>query len=288
MVMSSSPAVLRRWIGLELRRLREEAGYERKEVARHLGCALSRIGHLETARNPPRPDDLKQMLSFYGMPERLDFFLDLLDRARRKNWWDGIGDSVVPSWFDLYLGLEEGAARLEAYDALAVPGLLQTPEYAEAIIRGGMLDSLPDTEIRRRVELRMARQSVLTRALDPLHLWAIVDEAVLRRQVGGSDVLRAQLEHLLSAAKRPRLDVQVLPPSVGAHPGLDGSFRIMRFPLEGDPGVVYAETRLGGRYFEEPHQIDEYTRIMNRLRVLALSLEESQAFIASLIEELAP
>jgi hypothetical protein len=249
---------------------------------------LSRIGHPETARNPPKPDDLKQMLSYYGRSERLDFFLDLLDRARRKNWWDGIGDSVVPSWFDLYLGLEEGAARLEAYDALAVPGLLQTPEYAEAIIRGGMLDSLPDTEIRRRVELRMARQSVLTRALDPLHLWAIVDEAVLRRQVGGPEVLRSQLQHLLGAADRPRLDLQVLLASAGAHPALHGSFTIMHFPLEGDYGVVYAERRLGGEYFEEPHEIDVYTRVMNRIRVVALNLEESRAFLASVIEELTP
>ena len=184
--------------------------------------------------------------------------------------------------FDFYLGLEEGAVAIECYDALTVTGLLQCRAYAEVLLRGHGA-ALAEAEVARRIELRLGRQAVLDRDEDPLRLWAILDESVLHRMIGGPGVMAAQLEHLLKAIERPEIQLQILPAVLpatnGVHPALHGSFRRLTFPTPGDPGLVYLESRLGGSYHEEQGEIDEYTEVMNHLRVLALTPEHSADFI---------
>lgn len=187
-----------------------------------------------------------------------------------------------------YLGLEAWARLVASYDALVIRGLFQTREYATALIRAGH-PSLSDPEVQRRVDLRMERQKVLIREPEPLQLWSVLDEAALRRPVGGPKVMRAQLAHLVKRAERPNIDLQVLPLDSGAHAGLDGTFTVLDFPLElpGDPGTVYVQNRLKGVYYEEPVEIDEYRQILTRLRAEAITPTESPLVIARIAEETA-
>jgi transcriptional regulator with XRE-family HTH domain len=279
MVTSPSPAVLKRWIGLELRRLRTAAGKSRPQVAARLKQSRTAIGHLETARNLPSAAVLEVLLGFYGVPERLPFLLDLVEAARKgRNWWDKLA-GAAPSWLDLYLGLEAGAAELSSFDTYLVPGLLQTPEYAEMVIRGD--PDLTDEEIQRRVELRLGRQKVLDRDDDPVRLWVVIDESVLYRQRGTPQVMAAQLQHLIDVSQRPRVDLQVLPLNAGAHIAQQGSFHLLKFPAEmvGDPGVVYLDLLVEGRYYDEPEQVATYERAMTRLRVQAATLQDSRTLL---------
>lgn len=282
---ASSPAVLRRWISLELRRLRIAAGKSRPDAADRVRASRATIGHMETARNLPTAAVLEILLGFYGVPDRLDFFLDLIDAARRgKNWWEGL-ESEVPDWFNLYLGLEAGAAEVSVFDAYLIPGLLQTPRYAEAVMRAN--PELTAEQLERRLALRMGRQQVLEREPDPMHYWTIVDESALYRRRGTPEVMVEQLTHLLKMADRPRIDLQVLPLTVGAHVAQQGSFQIFRFPEEmvGDPGLVYLELFVEGRYYDEPEEVALYDRAMTRLRVQAATPEDSKVLIERAIRK---
>jgi transcriptional regulator with XRE-family HTH domain len=287
MVASSSPTALKRWIAYELRRLREASGRTRQEAAARLGRTVAQIGHLETGRNLPSAGDVEVLLSWYGHPERTEFFRDLLKRAKKgRDWWIGLADAV-PDYFALFLGLEASATQVQSYDGLVVPGILQTAAYAKAIIRAGER-SQPDHEIARRVELRMARQQLIERADNPLQVWSVLDEAVLHRQVGGAEVMREQLERLVKLAERPNIDLQVLPVTAGAHAGTEGSFTLLTFPseLHSDPGVVYVETRVRGVYYEDPAEIQLYRQALTRLQVQALNPDESPAIIQGIAENL--
>lgn len=276
---STSPAVLRRWIGLELRRLRKEAGKSRPEVAARLRQSRTAIGHLETARNLPSAAVLEVMLGYYGASDRLPFFFDLVDAARKgRNWWEKLADTIPP-WFDLFLGLEAGAAESHSFDSYLVPGLLQTAEYAEAVIRADPEAS--EEEIRRRVELRMGRQRILDRDEEPTRLWVVLDESVLYRRRGTAEVMAGQLEHLLAMSARPRIDIQVLPLTAGAHVAQQGTFQVLKFPTEtiGDPGIVYLDGLVEGRYLEDAADVAVYERAMARLRTQAASLEDSREVV---------
>lgn len=286
MVASYSPTVIKRWIAFELKRLREDAGRSRPEAAARIGKALTQIGHLETMRNLPSPSDLEILVTWYGHPERVDFFLDLLRRAKKgRDWWIGFAD-VTPEWFSLYLGLESSAVRIEAYDVTYVRGLFQTRGYAEAVIRGGD-PAASEAEVQRRTELRLARQQHLREADEPVRVWSILDEATLRRSVGGKAVMREQLEYLLELVKQPNIDIQVLPYAVGAHPGIEGTFTILSFPdeLVADNGIVYVETRIRGVYYEDRSEILTYRDMLSRLQVLALDQQRSRAKIAEILKE---
>lgn len=278
----SSPMVLRRWLAFELARLRRDAGVSQKQAASRLGCTQSHISNLERGpgardrRNLPPWAQVEVLLDFYGRRDLVPQFRRLVEQCRRKHWWEGLPPGVVPPLFDFYLGLEEGAVSIECYDALTVTGLLQCRAYAEVLLRGhGAM--LPEEEVARRVELRLGRQAVLDRPGDPLRLWAVLDESVLYRMVGGPWVMAAQVEHLLKVSERPEVQLQilpsVLPATQGVHPALHGSFTRLSFPTPGDAGLVYLESRLGGTYHEEQWEIDEYTEVMNHLRVLALTQE---------------
>ncbi|MGH3692794.1 MAG: helix-turn-helix domain-containing protein [Pseudonocardiaceae bacterium] len=285
MVTSSSPAVLKRWIGLELRRLRQENGRSRPEVAARLNQSRTAIGHLETGRNLPSGPALEILLGYYGVPERLPFFRDLVNAARKgRNWWDRLAEGVPP-WLDLFLGLEAGAAEINSFDIYLVPGLLQIPEYAEAVFRAD--PELTDEELQRRMEVRMGRQKILDRENDPVRLWVVLEESVLYRRRGTPQVMAAQIEHLIEASQRPRIDLQVLPLDSGAHVAQQGGFQILKFPAEmvGDPGVVYLELFGEGRYYDDPEQVARYDRAMTRLRVQAASQEQSRALLQRALEE---
>ncbi|MCA1675366.1 MAG: helix-turn-helix domain-containing protein, partial [Actinobacteria bacterium] len=273
---------------LELRRLRTAAGKSRPETAQRLKQSRTAIGHLETARNLPSAAVLEVLLGFYGVPERLPFLLDLVEAARKgRNWWDRLADAA-PSWLDLYLGLEAGAAELSSFDSYLVPGLLQTPEYAEAVIRGD--PDASEEEIQRRVELRLGRQKILDRDDDPVRLWVVLDESVLYRQRGTPQVMAAQIQHLIDISERPRVDLQVLPLDAEAHLAQQGSFYLLKFAAEmvGDPGVVYLDLLIEGRYYDEPEQVATYERAMTRLRVQAATLQDSRTLLHRAAKEVAP
>ena len=287
MVTSPSPAVLKRWIGLELRRLRTAAGKSRPQVAARLKQSRTAIGHLETARNLPSAAVLEVLLGFYGVPERLPFLLDLVEAARKgRNWWDKLADAA-PSWLDLYLGLEAGAAEVTSFDSYLVPGLLQTREYAEAVIRGD--PDAGEEEIQRRVELRLGRQQIFDRDDDPVRLWVVLDESVLYRQRGTPQVMATQIQHLIDVSQRPRVDLQVLPLDVGAHLAQQGSFNLLKFPADmvGDTGVVYLDLLIEGRYYDEPKQVATYERAITRLRVQAATLQDSRTLLFRAAKEVA-
>lgn len=287
MVASTSPTVLRRYVALELRRLREGAGFKREQVAERLRCAVSHITHLETMRNLPRAAELEVLLAFYGAGERTAAFLDLVDAGRRrKDWWLPF-KGTAPEWFNLYLGMETSAAQIESYDAMVVPGLFQTPAYAKRVIHTGEPE-LPDAEVARRIDLRMARQDVLTRQPSPPVVWSVLDESVLHRPAGEPGVLAEQLDHLVKLTELPTVTIQLLPLDVGVHAGSDGTFMILTFPsdLVGDPGVAYMESRTRGSYYEDADEIMTYRTTLRRIQIEARTPEDTRIALVRRIEEL--
>lgn len=287
MSVSSSPTVLKRWIARELRRLREAAGYTRPQASQRLGKATAQIGHLETGRNLPTAADLEVLLTWYGVPERIELFRDLLQQAKKgRDWWLGYAGAVRES-FGLFLGLEASAVQIHRYDAVLVPGIFQTPAYAEAVIRGED-PAASDREVATRIELRMTRQQILNRAGDQPQLRAIIDEGVLHRRVGGVRVLAEQLGRLIELADYPNVDIQVLPTAAAAY-GVDGSFTWLAFPpeLPDEPGVVHVQTQVRSIYYEDPGDVLVYRSALRRLHAHAASPEQSVALIETIANELA-
>lgn len=281
MVANTSRFALRRWIAIELKRLREAAGYEPADAAARIDKGVTAYRHYENGARMPSASDVEVLLNWYGKPERVPFFRELIKAAQRaKDWW--INSSGFADWFELYLGLEYGAARISSFDTI-IPGLLQTREYAEALYRAGGR-RLTDDEIHAMVELRMIRQKILTRDEDAPQLWSVLDECALHRLIGGPEVMRAQLDHLVKMAERTNIEIQVLPNSAGAHAGIEGTFTILDYPeeFEGDPGTVYVETRVRGIYYEDPPQVTEYRRAFERLQMLALRPDESRETLSKI------
>lgn len=289
--MSSTRATTapKRWIAFALKQAREQAGLSRAQVAGQLDCTLPHLSHLETGRNLPSAAECEKLLGLYGLGERWLVFRELLTAAKKgRDWWRAPAfEGTEPEWFDLYLGLEAWARAVSSYDALVIPGLLQTPDYAHALISAAN-PGLPDSEIGRRVNLRMQRQSVLEREPDPLRLWSVLDETALRRPIGAPPLQRAQLHHLAQLAHRPTIDLQVLP--AGAHTGLDGTFTIVDFPheLPGDPGTVYVQTLIRGIYYEQPAEIAAYRQALTRLQAHAIAPTDTPTVITQIAEEITP
>jgi transcriptional regulator with XRE-family HTH domain len=286
-VVAPSPTVLKRYVGLELRRLRESAGFKRDQVAERAGCATSHITHLEVARNLPKVPELELLLRHYGAAKRIPAFLELLDAARTgQDWWTAYTDTA-PSWFELFLGLEASAERISSYDALVIPGLFQTSDYAEHLVRTGNPE-MTSAEVGRRVELRMARQDVLGRQPDPPIVETVLDESVLYRTAVDEMVLAEQLNHLLKLAESPTISVRVLPLAAGVHAGIAGTFTVLTFPaiLENDPGVVYTEDRIKGTYYDDPEEIARYRATLTLMQAQAYSAEESRTVILRRVEDL--
>lgn len=277
-----SPTVRRRRLGFELRRLREAADLNIDQVAKALECSDSKISRIETGRVSATPRDVRDMLELYQVSnEQRDALIQIAREARQKGWWHEYNDvPIVPA----YVGLEVAAASVRVYDPLLVPGILQTVEYAEAVIRS-VFPKLPREEIERRAELRMTRQSLLTQD-DPLMLWVVLDEAVLHRLAGECAVAREQLHRLIEKAKLPNVTLQVLPFAAGMHAGVDGAFTIIGFDEPADPDLVFLEHAAVALYLETAEEVDRFALLFDQLRGAALDPGASADFIAALAKEL--
>ncbi|HEX8632313.1 MAG TPA: helix-turn-helix transcriptional regulator [Catenuloplanes sp.] len=280
MTQRRSPTIRRRRLGAELRRRRESAGVTIDAVAERLDCSASKVSRIETGHTSATPRDVREMLGIYGaLGPETEELVEMAGEARQKGWWHPYSTVLTGA----YVGLEAAAAAIWAYEQQVVPGLLQTQEYAEAMIRAARPDS-PAEEIHRRVSVRMARQSLLKQD-DPIDLWVVLDEAVLSRPVGGDVVMRAQLERLVKATELPNVTLQILPFEVGAHAGMDGTFAILDFPEPDDPNVVFAENATGGLFLEKNDELQKYSAIFDHIRAKALPPEESTIVIAQLAKE---
>jgi hypothetical protein len=277
MTARQSPTVRRRRLGAELRRLREAAGLTIERVAATLEFSESKVSRIETGQVGAMPRDVRDMLDLYRVgPEQRDALIQLARDARQKGWWHAYTDvPVVPG----YIGLEVSASAIDTFGALLVPGLLQTAEYARTVLLT-LRPDLPAEQIERRVELRMHRQSILA-GDDPPTLRVVLDEALLRRPVGGRAAMRRQLHHLAEAVARPNVGLQVLPLGVGAHPGMDGAFTVFRFPKPTDPEVVHLEHTTGDLYLETAEETARYAAAFDELSGAALEPDESAALLAS-------
>ncbi|CND81551.1 Uncharacterised protein [Mycobacterium tuberculosis] len=264
----AGPTVLRMVVGAQLRRFREAAGISTEDAGYEIRGSHSKISRMELGRVGFKERDVADLLTFYGVadPGVRDMLLDLADHANTPGWWQAYGD-VVPGWFEPYLGLEQGADVVRVFEVQGVPDLLQTPEYARALIAARHPEASGE-EIERRVELRMARRRVFDRP-EPLKLWAVLDEAVLHREVGGPATLRAQIEHLIEVAERPNISVQVLPFAAGGHAGESGPVTLLRFAEPELPDVVYLEQLAGALYPDRGADIARYRDVLNRLGVQA-------------------
>ncbi|WP_424528205.1 helix-turn-helix domain-containing protein [Sphaerisporangium viridialbum] len=276
-VQSPSPTLRARRLVVELIKHREAAGLTREETARRLEWSPSTIFRIETGRSRPQPRSVRELLDLYGVTgaER-DGLIQLAREARQPGWWHSFRD-VLPNPYEVYIGLEAGATSLHNFEPVTIPGLLQTPDYARAVTKGGAQELGLD-EIERLVEVRLTRQHILARQNRP-RLWVVVDEAAVRRVVGGPEIMRAQLHHLVSAAEEGKTTLQVVPFGAGAHAGTSGSFVILGLPEPAEPRVVYVETLTGDLYLEERSDVSAYTIAFERLRATALSPDDSIALV---------
>jgi transcriptional regulator with XRE-family HTH domain len=269
-----SPTVRRRRLGLILRGLREKAGMTGEEVGAAIERSGSWISRVETGRVGLRGRDLNDLLDVYQVDDQRirDELLALAREGKQRGWWSKYADTLSGP-YATYIGFESEAAELLVYETLVVHGLLQTEEYARAVC-APVIPAVTAEGVERKVKVRMERQSLLDGA-QPLKLWAIMDESTLHRRIGGTAVLRGQLEHLLEAGQRPNITVQVVPFSGGANPGMIGSFTIVRFrPPHDDPDIVYVES-VAGDIFEESEDTKWYNVVFDHLRAAALSPAES-------------
>jgi transcriptional regulator with XRE-family HTH domain len=286
MPVRPSPTVRRRRLRYELRRLRDERSLTIEQVQEASGGDIKApsISRWENGERSVRPTDLRLLLDIYQVDgERREALLTLARQAKERGWWQSYA-SAIPEWFQVYVGLEAEASTIRVYEAELVDGLLQTPEYYRAFL-GAAPAAAADAEAERKIEVRLARQERLT-GEDPPEYWAVLNEAVIRRVVGGAEVMRAQLDHIAEMAALPQVNVQVLPFAAGVHPAMDGSFRILGFPEPGDPDVVYLENQAGSLYLEEAAEIDRYARMFSHLIAKALDPEESRRLIARIAADL--
>jgi transcriptional regulator with XRE-family HTH domain len=280
--MSIGPTVRRRRLGSELRRLREAQSIKLEEVAERLGLAPSTLSRIETGKAPTRSAYLTSMLELYGVddPSQRQVLVEMAREGHRKGWW-AVWEDVLPTGFGIYVGLEAEAASLRVYEAQVVHGLLQTEEYARAVMTTVRRRQTPE-EIDRLVALRMQRQEVLMRA-DPLELWIILDEAVIRRTMGPPDLMRRQLAHLCKASLMPNVTLQVLEFCSGLHPALNGPFVIIEFPERFDPDVIYSEGVGGQAYVEEREKVVRtQVEAFDLLRATALPPADSSELIRNI------
>jgi transcriptional regulator with XRE-family HTH domain len=277
--VSIGPTVRRRRLGSELRRLREAQSIKLEEVAERLGLAPSTLSRIETGKAPTRSAYLNSMLDLYGVddPSQKQLLVEMAREGHRKGWWQ-VWEDVLPTGFGIYVGLEAEAASLRVYEAQVVHGLLQTEEYARAVMTTVRRRHSP-AEIERLVKLRMQRQEALVKA-EPLELWIILDEAVIRRSMGPPDLMRRQLDHMCEVSLMPNVTLQILEFSSGLHPALNGPFVIIEFPERFDPDVVYSEGVAGQSYIEErDREVRARVEAFDLLRATALPPSDSAELI---------
>jgi transcriptional regulator with XRE-family HTH domain len=277
------PTVRRMLLGSHLRRLRESKGISRDEAGKRIRASDSKISRMELGRVGFKERDVADLLTLYGVRGKAEraTLLELVREANRPGWWQNLSD-VLPPWFHPYMDLEEAAAVIRIYQVQFIPGLLQTEDYARAVIRQGDMEVSTDT-IERLVGARMNRQRVLTRP-DPPRLWVVVDEAALRRPIGGPKVMRAQLEQLITLNRLPNLTLQIMPFSVGCHAAEGGAFSILRFSQPDLPDVVYLEHLAGATYLDKREAVARYKTVMERLVVESAPPDTTANMIDRIIE----
>jgi transcriptional regulator with XRE-family HTH domain len=280
------PTVLRIALGGQLRRLREDRGISREAAGEAIRGSHAKISRLELGRVGFKERDIADLLTLYGITaaDERDAFLTLARQANSPGWWHRYAD-LLPSWFETYLGLEQSAAVIRTYESQFVPGLLQTPDYARAVIKLSHGHESAE-EIERRVDLRMRRQEILSRADEPPTLWVVIDEASLRRPIGGTPVLRGQLERLIEAADRPDVTMQLLPYHVGGHAAAGGPFTILRFPQPDLPDIVYLEQLTSALYLDKRQDVERYLAVMDQITIQSDPPDQTPRLLSDLLAEL--
>lgn len=285
------PVVPRRRLGAELRTLREKAELTIEEVAKELECSVSKVSRLETGQGIPKSRDVRDLLDRYGVTDQAhrDRLMRWVREGNRQGWWDDFSDVLAPDPRDpllpdnlsRYVALEQDASEVRGFETTVVNGLLQTEDYARAVLSTMSTADREATD--RLVELRMRRQDRLYVMEDPLTVHMVLDEAVLHRPIGGEQVMRGQMKRLLADSQRPNITFQILPFSAGAHRSLDGSFVVLAFPDSDDNDLAYVESHLGQLYLEKEHDVRVYAQIFEALVDRCMSVEQSATFVGKFL-----
>jgi transcriptional regulator with XRE-family HTH domain len=279
---AGNPVVSRRELGASLHALRLEQGLTVEQVAGHLMCSAGKVSRMESGFRSGTLRDVRDLCSLYDVPEgpQRNHLMNLARESRRQGWWQ----AYAQGHFETYLGLENGAASIREYECAVLPGLLQTEDYARAVLKA-MLEPYAPERLEELVQVRLTRQRILTRP-DPPDLWVILDEAALRRMVGGPEVMRGQLGHLIEASQSPSITIQVIPFAAGAHSAVAGSsFVILEFPGKA-PGVVHTEGLEGFVYLERTADLNRYQQVFDQVRRLVPDAEESRRIIMKTMMEI--
>jgi transcriptional regulator with XRE-family HTH domain len=281
---SSGPTVRRIVLGGQLRRLREAAGVSREEAGYAIRGSESKISRIELGRVSFKERDIADLLTLYGITDDEDraAFLHMVKRSNEPNWLLRYNDTV-PKWFQGYVSLEEAVSRIQTYETLFVPGLVQTERYATAVIKQGIPDA-PIETVQQRVRLRMQRQRLLQHPRSP-RFWAVIDEAILHRPIGGTEVLIEQIEHLLEVTRMPTITFQIMPLERGRVVA-EGPFTIMRFVEAELSDLVYLEHLTGALFLDKPDEVEMYTKVSHRLAIEAETPEESRKRMSRILRNL--
>jgi len=281
---SGAPTARRIVLGAQLRRLREAVDITRADAGYQIRGSDSKISRMELGRVGFKERDVADLLTMYGVSDEDErrVFLEMVRKSNERGWWHRY-TGTMPSWFHDFVGLEESASLIQSYELQFVPGLLQTEAYIRAVISHGRPD-LISADGERRVQLRLQRQKVLTRQGAP-RLWAVVDESVLHRPIGGKEVMRAQLKRLIEFTKRPNITIQVVPFDLSGY-AAEGSFTMLRFAEPELPNLVYIEHLTGALYLDKRQEIEAYSRVVDRLMVDAETPERSRRSLAEVMDAL--
>ncbi|MFJ6831127.1 helix-turn-helix transcriptional regulator [Streptomyces sp. NPDC091209] len=281
----SAPTVGQVVLGRRLLDLRERAGLKREEAARILRVAPATVRRMEMAEVSLKIPYLQLLLKSYGVSdEEAEAFVQLAEDANKPGWWQRFHD-ILPDWFSMHVSLEGAAALLRSYEPHFVPGLLQTEDYARGVLKAGAIGQTRPEDIERHVALRMQRQDLLTREDSP-RIWAVMDETVLRRTIGGPEVMRAQIDKLLQATKLPHVTLQVIPFSSGPHPGTYGPFVLFRFAMPELPDMVYSEYLTGAVYLDARSEVATHLEVMDRMAAQAATAHRTKEILRDLRKEL--
>ncbi|MER5206851.1 helix-turn-helix transcriptional regulator [Streptomyces sp. NPDC002825] len=282
MASNVNPTVRRRRLGQELRKLREAKNMTAEQVAERLLVSQSKISRLENGRRSISQRDVRDLCGVYEVEDErmVDSLMQMAKDSRQQGWWHAFGD--IP--YSVYIGLETDAESLRMYESQIIPGLLQTPAYAEAVISGAMPESTA-ADIEKRVTVRTRRQERIRDEERPLRLWAVIDEGALHRIVGSRQLMVEQLEHLIEQSHLPHVTVQVIPFEMGAHPGISGQYSILEFPDTSDSSVVYIEGVTSDLYLEKAQDVGKYSVMYEHLRAQALNVDQTREFISKMAKK---
>ncbi|MEX2982657.1 helix-turn-helix domain-containing protein [Streptomyces sp. C36] len=282
---AGAPTVLRVVLGKRLHDLREKAGLSYEEAGRALDVTHATVRRMEKAEVGLKIPYVEKLLRVYGVldAEEVEGFLALTREANRPGWWHRFRD-VLPEWFSAFVSLEGEANLIRAYEPHYIPGLLQTEDYARAVLRAGMPHAR-EADVERAVTVRRERQGLLTREKAPL-LWVVMDETVLRRPIGGPDVMRAQLDRLVEATDMPNVRLQFMPFAAGPHPAMYGPFHIFRFPIQELPDIAYAENLVGASYFDQRDDVSSFLEALDRMCAQAAPAHTTKAILGGIRKEI--